>query len=157
MCPQPPSQHPSRCPRGTLSWPWALRTFPEAGKSCLPIPTSPPLPVSFCRTGYAKGKINSRWRQGRHQVWILGNETSMWRKVTQSFYTLCALLSFVQCWAWRERAKEPWGGRGFKEKGACGEFLSPGRVRQGHVIALSLATGKTPSVDTRVLELGWEL
>lgn len=39
----------------------------------------------------------------------------------------------------------------------CGVFLGSAGVRQGLVIALSLAGGKTLSLDTRVPELGWEL
>lgn len=72
-----------------------------------------------------RGRLTTVGGREGTRFWILGNETSIWRKVTQSFYTLCALLSFVQCWAWRERAKEPWGGGGVKEKGGLWGVSEP--------------------------------
>lgn len=48
-----------------------------------------------------------------------------------------------------------------RKEGARGElwrsFWAQEGVMQGHGVALSLAAGKTLSLDTRVPELGWEL
>lgn len=60
----------------------------------------------------------------------------------------------------REGAWAVGNGRVLRNEGAvgmCGGVLGPRGVRQGRVIALSLAAGKALSLDTRVPELGWKL
>ena len=159
----PPVQHPwaSQAALSSSSKPHSQRLVRAAGT-----PLSPPQPVAFCSTEYAKGKINNhQGRGGQGQGFEFLEMKFPYGEKGSSPFTPCAWrLSF--CGMLAEDSREGKGlgndrdGRVLRKEGArgnCGGISGAGRVKQGRGFALSLAAGKTLSLDTRVPELGWEL
>lgn len=166
MCPEPPlSSTPGRprqhCPPAP-SHVLALRGLSQRPVRAAGTPLSPPQPVAFC----AKGKINNhQGRGGQGQGFEFLEMKFPYGEKGPTPFTSCAWwLSFCGMLAKDSREGEGLGndraGRVLRKDGAsrnCGGISGAGRVRQGRCITLSLAAGKTLSLDTRVPELGWEL
>lgn len=166
MCPEPPlSSTPGRprqhCPPAP-SHVLALRGLSQRPVRAAGTPLSPPQPVAFC----AKGKINNhQGRGGQGQGFEFLEMKFPYGEKGPTPITSCAWwLSFCGMLAKDSREGEGLGndraGRVLRKDGAsrnCGGISGAGRVRQGRCITLSLAAGKTLSLDTRVPELGWEL
>lgn len=141
---------------------FALRGLSQRLVRAAGTPLSPPQPVAFC----AKGKINNhQGRGGQGQGFeFLEMKFPYGEKGPSLFTSFAWWLSFCGMLAKDSREGEGLGndraGRVLRKDGAsgnCGGISGAGRVRQGHCITLSLAAGKTLSLDTRVPELGWEL
>lgn len=126
-------------------------------RSASPPPHSPPLPMAFCSKGDAKGKLTTMavgvgWRQAPSLEFL---EMKFLYRELHAVPTAFVLRNAGHS---GKGHREP---RGMLSKegdcGDCGEFLGSGGSSKDVLLQLSLAAGKTPSLDTRVPELGCEL